>query len=124
MIIRAYKPEDEDQILKLTARDHPDLSLPPRNNVYGDVVIEENDSVVAYGLIGTFAEAIMLMDRTLPLKDRIAIVSEFMTLTLTILRARGIKELHAISTDPKWSKVLTSKYGFNPRDGEALVREV
>lgn len=95
--------------------------LPPNGIIQG--VIEKDSSIVAYGVVATFAEAVMVMNLDLSLRERYDIVHTLMDGAIMGTRTKDVVELHVTVTDPKWGKVLERQYGFKPVVG-ALVLEV
>ncbi len=123
MIIRAYRPEDESTIRAIRDRHHKDLALPPRDNRIIEGVVTDERGIAAYGVVATFAEAILVMDLDRSLREKHWIVHNLMDGAIMGTRVRDVGELHVTTTELKWAKVLERQYGFKPVDGQALVRE-
>lgn len=120
---REYKPEDEPAIKSLRDHFHPDVLLPPRNGRIIEGVIEEEGKLIAYGVVATFAEAVLVMDLEQSLRKKYDIVRILMNGAIMAVRLKDIGELHVTATDPKWAGVLERLYGFKSKTG-ALVLEV
>ena len=124
MIIRAYRPEDEETIVALRDHYHPTLGLPSRKRAIIEGVVEKEGRTVAYGVVSTFAEAVLVMDMNISTRDKLWVIRELMHGAIMGTRIRDLDELHVAAEDPKWAGILKQRFGFSHRSGEALVREV
>lgn len=128
MKIRPFLPEDVEVIDAIWRKHHAnDFSVPNRNNLVIDAVAEDaSGTVVAYGQVRLFAEAMFFLDKDASQRDKVQ------ALRLLILEAiRGadlaqLEDLYCFIKDPAFATLISKHFSFEIVDepGELLLRKV
>lgn len=121
IIARDLRVEDIDEIDKIFQK-QPELSVPSLNYMIVNAVMEDtkNKKLLAYGAVKLFAEAVLIMDRSLPKKERAMALIEAMQTALLYCRDAGVENLYVNSNDDEFTKVLENRYKFHRVPGTLL----
>jgi len=110
---------------KLWREYHSDeCSLPNRNNVIIDAVVEQNGQVVGYGQTRIFAEAMLFLDKSCSTRTRTGVLKLLMSEALRGTERAGIEQLYCFIKDPKFATLISKHFSFEIIEkGELLLRE-
>lgn len=123
--IRTYHPDyllDIDRIWKKFYSDK--FTLPNLNNSITSLVALRGDSLVAFGMVKLFAEAIMVMDLDAPLSNKVMANDLLLSQGFEDCRNNGIDQLHVTVADNYYRELLKNKYDFKPVTNPILVKEL
>ena len=113
IITRDLRESDIISIDEIYQR-QPNIDVPSLKNMITNAVIEDEETgkVLGYGAVKLFTEAILILDKELPKKDRAIALVEAMKNAIIFSRDAGIEHLFAVSSDPSFAKVLEHRYKF------------
>lgn len=83
-------------------------------------VQDRNDKVVAGGFLKLVPEAIVILEPSLPVKDRVKIVTAMFDVARSAAEHIGFNTLHAFVEDNSFKNFLIKKFGFHAIDGNAI----
>jgi len=127
MKLRCFTWDDVPAISKIWEDHHSDYyGLPNRRSSIIDAVVEDQGKIIGYGQVKLFAEAMLFLDKSAPLRSR---VNAFRMLILEGFRGTeqaGIQELYAFCADPDFALIMQKHFRFFKADrpGELLVKEL
>jgi len=126
MIIRQVLRSDLERIDEIYRTGHNEsFALPDlQNQITSAVVVDDNDKIVAFGVVKVYAEAVMVVDLNQSKMDRILEMDQLFAEAYRGCEEQGIQQLHVFVQDPKLQRLLERKYGFKPANGVALVKEL
>jgi|SRR5687767_1131341 len=125
--LRSFRWSDVPEISKIWEEHHSDLyGLPNRRSSIVDAVVENDGKIIGYGQVKLFAEAMLFLDKSAPLRAR---VDAFRMLILEGFRGTeqaGIQEIYAFCADPNFALIMQKHFRFFKADkpGELLVKEL
>lgn len=123
MLIRGLKVGDIPQLQELCVKyANAGFDL-PKNNVFADALVEHNGKIVAYGIVKILAEAILIMDQSLSVKERVEALTLLVQEAVKETAKKDILELQAVC-QPEFSKVMVKHYGFQKLLGDTLVLDI
>lgn len=119
----------EDDILLLDElwRAHwTEYSLPHRDNRIIDSVVVDDDKIIGYGQVKLFSEAMLFLDPTVRVRNRIRAIDLLMHEAFRGTNEAQIEELYCFIKDPKFSALIQKRYNFKliPQPGDLLLRKV
>jgi hypothetical protein len=125
IIVRDLRLADIDEIDKIYRR-QPELSIPSLDYMIVNAVMEDTKEkrLVAYGAVKLFAEAVLIMNRELPKRDRALALIEAMQTAILYSRDAGVEILYANSNDESFTKVLENRYKFHKVPGTLLCLDL
>lgn len=127
MKIRLFKPGDEQAVDEIWKKHHQDFSVPDRNRMIAEVIAEDEDgSMVAYGQVKLFAEAIMLIDKDASLRSKVEALKLLLLEAFRGTDQAGLQDLYCFCKDPEFATILSKHFSFEIVDspGELLLRKV
>jgi hypothetical protein len=127
MKLRSFRAEDIPDISKIWEDHHSELySLPNRDTAIIDAVVENGKGkLVGYGQVKLFAEAMLFLDKSAPLRERIIALKLLMLEAFRGTEQAKLQELYAFVNDPDFALLLQRHFRFYPADkaGELLIKE-
>lgn len=125
IIARDLRREDIDDIDKVFQK-QPELGIPSLKYMIVNTVIEKTDEkkFLAYGAVKLFAEAILIMDKSLPKREKAIALMEAMQTALLYCRDAGVEILYANSNDDEFTRVLENRYKFHRVPGTLLCLDL
>jgi len=125
IVPRVFKPSDIAEIDAIFKK-QPELGVPSIRNMIINGVIEDTDTnkVIAYGVVKLFGEAILILDKDIPKRDKAKALREVMKIAISFSRERYLEYLYLISNSESFSEVLKKKYGFIKCPGELLMLDL
>jgi len=128
MKIRPFVETDTEVIDEIWKKHHAnDFSVPNRNNMVIEAVAE-NDAgqVVAYGQVRMFAEAMFILDKDAPKRDKVEALKGLMLEALMGTNMMGLEDLYCFIKDPEFATLISKHFSFEVVDdpGELLLRKV
>jgi hypothetical protein len=123
IVSREFRESDIKAIDDIYRR-QPELGVPGLKNVIINSTLVDGNTgaIVGYGAVKIFAEAVLILDKSITKRDRAFAVKEAMHTALTFCRAKGLEMLYAIATNDKFGKVLENRYKFSKVPGELFCR--
>jgi len=83
--------------------------------------VEDDDEVVAYGMVKLFAEAIMVLDLDRPLRNKADAFKLLIEAAIAKSRDLHMEQLVGFVENRDFANILRKHYGFVNCSGEALV---
>lgn len=125
MSIRYARPEDETKIRRLY-REHynGEFDFPSRDNVVVQLVAENEDEILGYGLLKTLSEAFIVLNKSETGRKKIKALTELIEGAIFSADRMNIEQIHAFVEDPEFANILKKHFGFKTYVGEALVLDV
>lgn len=125
VIARDLKQEDIPVIGDIFKKD-PYTDVPGLNYMIVNAVFENDDTkkIVGYGVVKIYAEAKLILDHSLPKRDRALALVEAMKTAILYSRDAGVETLYANSNDEDFTKVLENRYGFKRVPGTLLFLDL
>lgn len=123
MIIRPFQISDLDTIANIHNRHYSGEGYDPINaaQAYADIVADKNGVLVAYGLNRLLSEAVMVLDHSLSMRDKIE------TLELLMKEAKSKcchRQLFVRVQDHRFGDILKKHFNFRESKGTLLVSDV
>jgi len=114
MFYREFKSNDLGEIISLKRNNYGDeFPLPdPRKNAVTSMVIEEDNKIIAFGVVKLFADTSMVMNQSLTDRKKVAILHQLMTHAIIDTKAYGLEVLNVFSKREDFLEVLKKHYGF------------
>jgi hypothetical protein len=126
--IRTFQPSDIQVIDEIWKRHHSnDFSVPNRSNSIIDAVIEgRTGEVVAYGQVKLFGEAVFILDKDAPKRDKIEALKLLMSEAIRGADSVGLEDLYCFIRDPAFATLISKHFGFEIVEdpGELLLRRL
>jgi hypothetical protein len=125
--IRAFKDSDLEDVDRIWRTHYAnDFSLPNRNNLIIDAIIENDGKVIAYGQVRVFAEGMLVLDKN---EGKRAKVEALKLLMLEAFRGTSVANLegmYCFIKDPEFATLMSKQFSFEIVDspGELLLRKV
>lgn len=89
----------------------------------GTVVTDDDRNIITAGGVRTIAEAIVITNKELPVKDRREALYKMLNVFLYNAHVNKYQEMHAFVQEPSWREILQRR-GFRITKGNALVIDV
>ena len=123
MLLRSFRPSDIAAIDKVYKLYHSDsFGIPDLSHVLTQrVVTDDDDVIIAYGMVKLFAEAIMVLDLGASQRDKVEALRLLMGTAIADAKSAKLAQLHGFVKDKSFIEVLKKHYNFIPCSGEALV---
>jgi L-amino acid N-acyltransferase YncA len=122
MILRDATSKDAPQVNKIHEDYHKDsIGVYNHNLCLGKSVVENEGKVLGYGTLQILGEAIMELDLSASLEDRVQSMKLLLSSAITAARMYGIEQVHVFVEDEKLASILTKHFGFEEASGKALV---
>ena len=125
--LRSFSWDDVPAISKIWEDHHSDhFGLPNRRSSVIDAVVEHDNKIIAYGQLKLFAEAMLFLDKSAPLRARATAWRLLMLEAFRGAEQAGIREIYAFITDPNYALLLQKHFHFFQADkpGELLIKEL
>lgn len=100
------------------------FGIPTLKNVIADRVVVEGRQVVAYGMVKGYCEAIMVLDLSLSVRQRITALKLLMADAEKAAKLAGIEQLQIFVQDDNFKDILIKHFGFEPCVGSPLVKNI
>ncbi len=125
VVARDLKPEDIPKINGIHER-NPYTGIPGLNYMIVNAVFENVDDnrIVGYGVVKVFAEAHLILDHSLPKRERARAFTEAMQTAILYARDAGVETLYANSNDEDFTRVLENRYKFIKVPGTLLFLDL
>ena len=126
MILRSFRQTDIDAIDRIWRAHHSnDFSVPDRENMVIDAVVEDKGEVIAYGQVKLFAEFMLILDLSASQRVRIEAIKLLMLEAFRGADQAGLKRVYSFIRDPGFATLIERHFGFESVDepGELLLRK-
>lgn len=127
MIIRPLEESDIPKLKEIYEKYYSqDFEFPNYNHPHylcSFVVSDGENQIICAGGIKTYAEAVLLTDKSRSTKERRTALLSAFEMSIGLTKYCGYDQLHAFIKDPTWGKHI-KRYGFVPSVGEALQRDL
>jgi N-acetylglutamate synthase-like GNAT family acetyltransferase len=124
MPVRDLKLADIDAIDDIFNR-NPSISVPSLNYMVVNAVMEtEEKKIVAYGAVKLFAEAVLILDKEAPKREKAQAVCQLLQTAIIHCRDAGVETLYANSNDENFTKCLENRFKFHRVPGTLLALEL
>lgn len=123
MVIRPFQMSDLAIIEDIHNRYYANQGLDPINaaQAYADIVADKDGKLAAYGLNRLLSEAVMVLDHSLPIKDKVKALS----LLMEEAKSKCCHELlYTRTQDLQFEAILCKHFGFRRSEGYLLVSDV
>lgn len=128
MKIRPFRQDDVEVIDEIWRKHHAnDFSVPNRNNLVIDAVVEgSSGTVVAYGQVRLFAEAMFFLDKDASQRDKVQALRLLILEAIRGTNLAGLEDLYCFIKDPQFATLISKHFSFEIVDepGELLLRKV
>ncbi len=121
IIVRDFRISDILPIDEIYKR-QSNIDVPSRKHMIVNGTIENNETkkVVGYGAVKLFAEAILILDKSISKKEKARALVETMGTAISFSKHADLEYLFAVASDPSFAKVLENRYKFNRIPGVLL----
>jgi len=85
------------------------------------VAVDATGRVVAFGVITTFAEGSLVLDKDVGYKDRVLAAKKLIQKSIESATDSGMERLYLIADTPEYAEVLKKHFGAQSCAGELLV---
>jgi len=117
MIVRKYKPEDAIQIQEIYDKHHHgQFGIPKLDFVISSCVVEANDKIVGFGALERFLEGTLILDLSLPLKEKLEILGHVIDSGKIAARLAGYERFYAFPSPNKFAHLLSKHFDFKACD--------
>jgi N-acetylglutamate synthase-like GNAT family acetyltransferase len=124
MIIRNIRNADVPQVRKLCEEYRKTgFSMPEPGSIFADALIEHDGKVLGYGVLKHLAEAIMVLDHSVGVKERGEALTLLIQEAVKEASKKGLLEVQAVC-EPKFAGVMKRHYGFQKLQGEVLILDI
>lgn len=89
-----------------------DFKLPDIKHCVVDRIIYDGNEIVAYGIVKRMAEAIMLVNPSVPVVTRAKAMRELMIIAETFSAKTDCQQLHCFVKDERLARLLEKQFGF------------
>jgi N-acetylglutamate synthase-like GNAT family acetyltransferase len=110
IIMRDFKPEDVPGIDEVFHKQQ--FGVPSLNHVFVNKVIEQDGRIIAYGVVKQFAEAVLILDQTLPIRTKAEVVKQVIPAAAEICANLGLEQLYLTTNNEGYAQTLQKRYGF------------
>lgn len=125
MLLRGFRLSDILSISLVWERYFKGLfGLPSRANVIADAIVELDERVIAYGTIKNYYEVVMILDHSLPIRDKVQAVKLLMQKAEHEAKLAGIEQLQLFVLDDSFKNILMKHFGFTVCGGTAMVKTI
>ena len=126
MQFRYTKKDDLESIDRIwKVHYNTSFGLPNLENViiHGVVEDETDGKISGFGLVKIFAEGILILDKSLTVRQKVATLRELMDAQRLGIDRANISQVHAFIQDPVFESVLKKHYGYKDTVGKCIVLE-
>lgn len=125
LIIRPYTPADLDDISRIYDEYYShEYNLPNLERTLTNAVVADGNTVVGFGLVKLWAEAIMVLDKGNTTRNKPLAFDMLMQHALKASKHYKIDKLYAVVADPKFQAVMEKHFDFKPISDTVLVKEI
>lgn len=121
--LKDFEPSDIEPINVIFER-QPDLGVPNLRNVIVNSTIVKGKEVIGYGVVKMYAEAVLILDQMVQKRDKGMALIHGLNLAISACSALKIEQLHIISNDENFTKVLQKRFSFKKASGTSLFLEL
>lgn len=116
---------DLAQIADIYWRDHAEyLYIPSAENCVTLASAKEGERIIAFGMAKLFPEAILIIDKSATLRDRVQAFRMLMLHGIEATKEAGYKYLNATIHDETYGRMLAKHYGFKESPGKQVFLEL
>lgn len=121
MRIRPFQMNDIRTIENFNKKFHNHLDPINAAQAYADIVADKDGVLVAYGLNRLLSEAVMVLDHSRPLRDKVKALS----LLMKESKSRCChQQLYTRTQDPQFGEILKKHFNFRESKGILLVSDM
>lgn len=123
-MLRKVKESDSDRISEIYRKHHTDtFGLPNLNRAIDHILLEENNEIVAVGAILQLAEALIILDSSMPKPTRVKAIMKLLNVAIKQARTHKVGQLHAFVKNEKLVHLL-ERFGFKRVTDVPLVLNI
>lgn len=100
------------------------FGIPSLKNVIADRVVVEGNQILAYGMVKSYAEAVMILDLNLSVRDRVEALKLLMADAEKTAKLAGIEQLQVFVQNENFKNILMDHFGFKPCVGSPLYKSL
>lgn len=124
MKIRGIEKEDYDKVAEIYQKYWEDkLEIPDTEGRIVELVVEnEKKEIVTYAMMKLWAEVMMIMDSSKPLKQKSDALSLLIQAAVMSARKLNLSEFHLFTNNESYAKLLVKHFGFQDLAGLHVLR--
>lgn len=124
ILVRGPRASDVEAIRALRKKYHDDgFDFPAGDQIFTDQVVEVDGKIVAYGVLKILAEAILIMDHSMPQKVKVQALTLLIQEAVKQAHIKKIREVQAVC-EPRFSALMKKQFGFQQLQGETIVLDI
>lgn len=90
----------------------PGLGVPSLSNVITNRTVVDGDKVLGYGVLKHFAEAVLIVDNDISIRQRAEVARQVMYCVIADATLAGLEQLYLTTNHKGWQAVIQKHYGF------------
>lgn len=113
-----------DDIMPIDAifKRQPGLGVPGfKNMIANSTVVDDDGDVIGYGILKTFSEGVLILDRSRPKKEKAQAVKLTVEKAIEEAKKAGIEHLYFLTSNSSFADVLRKRWSFKNVDEEVLM---
>lgn len=99
------------------------FGLPTLTNIITKAVADQDGSIIGFGLVKVYAEAVAILDLNKSKVDRLEALEKLLAEAFRACEDLNVEQLHVYVQDLGMQRLLEQKFGFKVATGVALVKE-
>lgn len=125
MKLRRPKPEEYTKLLEMHVHLKGEFPFPDFTQISSAYVVENNDGeVVGFGAVQPIYEAVVILDPSKSLPDRVEAIGMLQDIAELELRHEGVHQIHAFVQNNTFGNFLKRRLGFKKTKGSAMVKVI
>lgn len=122
---RSLKPADLTQVDKIYRDYYQDYCmLPNLNHTIESGVVDSDDGIIGFGMVKLYPEAIIVLDSSKRLRDRIGAHNLLLDVGLLACSKYKHEELRAHVVDSNYERFLTKNFNFETVKGSLMIKDL
>ena len=124
MIIRTTARDDYGIVEELWRTYGSNYELPNLSNTVTHAVVQNEDKIIAFGMVKLFAEAVLVLDHSESRRNKVNAIKLLMLEAFRGCDQHKLSQLHCFIKDEQFARLMMKHYSFNKVLGEALVMDL
>lgn len=114
--------EDSSEVIRLWRENHSDdFVLPCPRPSCCNTIAEKDGKVVGYGMMVMHPEAVMLLDKSLPLREKAEVLKTLMGIAISGGREMQFQRLYVFTSSPRFADVMRRHFRMKNINQEGLI---
>lgn len=118
------RPGDLEEIEQIRRTHHADFDPINLDHCLTHAFVEDNNKIIAYGIVNIFPEAILILDKSAAHRDQVQAWRMLMIKAINDTREKGHEFLRAVVHDDAYFNLLHKHYGFKESIGKHIYMEL